>query len=130
MPGKGLVKSGTKKGAQFKTPACPRIDVNDPPHYFKNEFGYGVPVYWMGSYVDLEMEEIEIEVSRRHGPTIAYMRSLRREPPSPPTGVPELHGEEGQEAMRRETLSPAARSGLGDAGVCPEGREEGRQRQR
>ena len=67
MPGKGLVKSGTKKGAQFKTPACPRIDMNDPPHYFKNEFGYGVPVYWMGSYVDLEMEEIEIEVSHRHG---------------------------------------------------------------
>ena len=27
--------------------------------FLKNEFGAGVPVYWMGSYVDLEMQARE-----------------------------------------------------------------------
>ena len=46
-PGKGLVKKG-KKGAQFKTGQAPKLDIGES-HYFKSEFGAGIPVYWMGS---------------------------------------------------------------------------------
>ena len=31
-------------------------------HYFRNEFGSGIPVYWMGSYVDLEIQEFQLEL--------------------------------------------------------------------
>ena len=62
-PGKGLVKKG-KKGPVFKTAAAPKLSENDT-HYFRNEFGAGIPVYWMGSYVDLEVQEFQVSVSCR-----------------------------------------------------------------
>ena len=59
-PGKGLVKRG-RKGPVFKTPPAPKLSSEDV-HYFRNEFGAGIPVYWMGSYVDLEMQEFQLEL--------------------------------------------------------------------
>uniref|UniRef100_A0A7S2CR31 C2 domain-containing protein n=1 Tax=Haptolina brevifila TaxID=156173 RepID=A0A7S2CR31_9EUKA len=59
-PGKGLVKKG-KRGLQFKTSSSPKLR-NDDVHYFQNSFGASVPIYWIGSYVDLEMEELQLEL--------------------------------------------------------------------
>lgn len=59
-PGKGLVKRG-KKGPVFKTPPAPKLHHEDI-HYYRNEFGSGIPVYWMGSYVELEMQEFQLEL--------------------------------------------------------------------
>lgn len=59
-PGKGLVRKG-KKGQQFQTAKAGRLTESDT-HYFRNDFGAGIPVYWMGSYVDLEIQEFQIEL--------------------------------------------------------------------
>jgi hypothetical protein len=59
-PGKGLVRKG-KRGQQFKTAPAPKLEA-DGTQYFRNEFGSGMPVYWMGSYVDLETQEFHVEI--------------------------------------------------------------------
>ena len=48
-PGKGLVRKG-KKGQQFQTAKAGRLTESDT-HYFRNDFGAGIPVDGMGSYV-------------------------------------------------------------------------------
>jgi len=62
-PGKGIVRKGTK-GQVFHTHRASKLKPGDSMFY-RNEFGSGVPVYWMGSYVDLEMQEFLLEVCRR-----------------------------------------------------------------
>ena len=71
-PGKGLVKRG-RKGPVFKTPPAPKLSSEDV-HYFRNEFGAGIPVYWMGSYVDLEMQEFQLELMQ----SFSLKRTRRR----------------------------------------------------
>ena len=60
-PGKGLVRKGTR-GRQFTTAVQTKRFHAGESHYFKNEFGAGIPAYWMGSYVDLEMHDLEIQL--------------------------------------------------------------------
>ena len=59
-PGKVLFKRGNR-GAIFKTSSAPKLQEGES-HFYKNEFGAGIPVYWMGSYVDLEVQEFQIDV--------------------------------------------------------------------
>ena len=42
----------------------------DESVFLKNEFGAGVPVYWMGSYVDLEMQATPVAAPARADPAV------------------------------------------------------------
>ena len=59
-PGKGLVKKGTK-GQVFTTAASAKIE-HEGTYYIKGEFGAGIPIYWMGSYGGLEVQDFVLEV--------------------------------------------------------------------
>ena len=66
MPGKGLVKRG-RAGQSLRTTPLSKLDVGVPT-YFKDrggkleEFGSFIPIYWIGSYEELEMQDFAIEV--------------------------------------------------------------------
>ena len=74
-PGKGLVRKGTR-GRQFTTATQTKPLHAGEAHYFRNEFGAGIPVYWTGSYVDLEMQELEIQLHETRGSSA--LRKARR----------------------------------------------------
>ena len=59
-PGKGLVKKGTK-GQVFTTSASAKVE-HEGTYYIKGEFGAGIPVYWIGSYGALEVQDFVLEV--------------------------------------------------------------------
>ena len=58
--GKGLVKKGTK-GQVFTTSASAKVE-HEGAYYIKGEFGAGIPVYWIGSYGALEVQDFVLEV--------------------------------------------------------------------
>ena len=58
--GKGLVKKGTK-GQVFTTSASAKVE-HEGTYYIKGEFGAGIPVYWIGSYGALEVQDFVLEV--------------------------------------------------------------------
>ena len=66
MPGKGLVKRG-RAGQSLRTTPISKLEVGVPT-YFKDrggrleEFGSFIPIYWIGSYEELEMQDFAIEV--------------------------------------------------------------------
>ena len=104
-PGKGLVKKGTK-GQVFTTAASAKIE-HEGTYYIKGEvgptpaplnctahrprsqlrltlaranvpqFGAGIPIYWMGSYGGLEVQDFVLEV-RRLPPRLSPLRSPPR----------------------------------------------------
>jgi hypothetical protein len=59
-PGKGLVKKGTK-GQVFTTSASAKVE-HDGTYYIKGEFGAGIPIYWIGSYGGLEVQDFVLQI--------------------------------------------------------------------
>ena len=59
-PGKGLVKKGIK-GQVFTTAASAKVE-HEGTYYIKGEFGAGIPIYWMGSYGGLEVQDFVLEI--------------------------------------------------------------------
>ena len=75
-PGKGLVKKG-KKGQIFCTAPSGKVE-NKKSHYVVGEFGAGVPIYWLGSYSDLEMQELLIECYAKESGKKRFAKTIKK----------------------------------------------------
>ena len=122
-PGKGLVRSG-KHGAIFRTSASGKIEP-DKTHFFKESFGMGIPVYWIGSYLDLEMQDFLLElhqsgfagfnlrkraVFRVPLATIAQVAAPAPLPPPPSLPLPSHPRPQGSVMREHEFIAPVSRA--------------------